>query len=116
MIEDFKGIIQQILQFREERDWKQFHNPKNLAAGLAIEAAELQEVFLWKSTEESSCLSAQERQAVQDELSDIFIFLTYLSTHLELDLLKSVNQKLDKNAIKYPIDKSRGSSKKYTQL
>ena len=113
---ELKSIQQKIIAFRNERDWAQFHDPKNLAEALSIEAGELLENFLWKTTEQSRNLSAEELTNVKEELADIFIFLTYLSEEYKIDLLAEVEKKIAKNADKYPIEKSKGSSKKYTDL
>ncbi|MHB8843312.1 MAG: nucleotide pyrophosphohydrolase [Nitrospirota bacterium] len=113
---DLETIQKKILSFRNERDWAQFHDPKNLAEALTIEAGELLENFLWKTTEQSRNLSPEELKNVKEELADIFIFLTYLSEEYKIDLLSEVEKKIALNAAKYPIDKARGSSKKYTDL
>jgi NTP pyrophosphatase (non-canonical NTP hydrolase) len=113
---DLNDIQNKILSFRHERDWTQFHDPKNLAEALSIEAGELLENFLWKTTEQSRNLSPEELKNVKEELADIFIFLTYLSEEYKIDLLAEVEKKIAKNAAKYPIEKSKGSSKKYTDL
>jgi len=113
---DLASIQQKILDFRNERDWAQFHDPKNLAEALSIEAGELLENFLWKTTEQSRNLSPVELKNVKEELSDIFIFLTYLSEEFKIDLLNEVEKKIAINASKYPLDKTKGSSKKYSSL
>jgi len=113
---DLKSIQKKILDFRNERDWAQFHDPKNLAEALSIEAGELLENFLWKTTDQSRNLSPEELKNVKEELADIFIFLTYLSEEYKIDLLKEAGNKIAHNAAKYPVEKSKGSSKKYTAL
>lgn len=113
---DLEKIQKKILSFRNERDWAQFHDPKNLAEAISIEAGELLENFLWKTTEQSRNLTAEELKNVKEELADIFIFLTYLSEEYKIDLLKEVEKKIALNEAKYPIHKSKGSSKKYTEL
>ena len=113
---DIAKIQQKILDFRNERDWAQFHDPKNLAEALSIEAGELLENFLWKTTEQSRNLSAEELKNVKEELADIFIFLTYLSEEYRIDLLKEVEMKIAVNEVKYPVEKSKGSAKKYTKM
>ena len=115
-MEKIDGIQQKILTFRNERDWAQFHDPKNLAEALSIEAGELLENFLWKTTEQSRNLSPEELKNVKEELADIFIFLTYLSEEYKIDLLAEVEAKIAKNAAKYPVEKAKGSAKKYTDL
>jgi len=113
---DLKSIQQTIISFRNERDWAQFHDPKNLAEALSIEAGELLENFLWKTTEQSRNLTAEELKNVKEELADIFIFLTYLSEEYKIDLFNEVEKKIVHNAAKYPVEKAKGSAKKYTML
>ncbi len=110
----FESIQKKIISFRNERDWRQFHDPKNLAEALSIEAGELLENFLWKTTEQSRNLTAEELKNVKEELADIFIFLTYLSEEYKIDLMEMVEKKIAKNEEKYPVEKARGSAKKYT--
>lgn len=113
---DLKSIQNKIISFRNERDWAQFHDPKNLAEALSIEAGELLENFLWKTTEQSRNLTAEELKNVKEELADIFIFLTYLSEEYRIDLLNEVEKKIAVNEAKYPVDKAKGSNRKYTAL
>jgi NTP pyrophosphatase (non-canonical NTP hydrolase) len=113
---DLESIHKKIISFRNERDWAQFHDPKNLAEALSIEAGELLENFLWKTTEQSRNLSTEELKNVKEELADIFIFLTYLSEEYKIDLLMEVEKKIAKNELKYPVHKAKGSAKKYTEL
>ena len=108
-------LLKKILDFRDERDWAQFHTPKDLAAGLAIEAAELQEIFLWKKPEELAETIALKKNELAAELADITWFLLLLSHELDIDLVDSVKSKLAHNAKKYPADIVRGSSKKYDE-
>src|ERR1700690_336851 len=110
---DLEGIQKKILSFRNERDWEQFHDPKNLAEALSIEAGELLENFLWKTTEQSRNLTIEELNNVKEELADIFIFLTYLSEEYKIDLFQEVENKIAQNAAKYPVEKAKGSAKKY---
>ncbi len=113
---DLETIQQKIIAFRNERDWAQFHDPKNLAEALSIEAGELLENFLWKTTEQSKKLSDKELANVKHEIADIFIFLTYLCEEYNIDLMQEVGKKIAVNEAKYPVDKARGSSRKYTEL
>ena len=113
---DLKAATEKIIQFRDERDWAQYHDPKNLAQALSIEAAELQEIFLWKTTEQSKNLSQSEKNCVKEELADIFIYLTYFCREFKFDLLNEVSEKIKKNGVKYPVEKSKGLSKKYNAL
>lgn len=113
---DFETLKEKLLQFRNERDWEQFHDPKNLAEGLTIESAELLENFLWKKTEQSRSLSEKEMQRVKEEIGDIFAFLIYLCHELDIDLFEAAGRKIDLNHIKYPVEKSKGRSTKYKDL
>ncbi len=113
---DLEYIQQKIISFRNERDWAQFYDPKNLAEALSIEAGELLENFLWKTTEQSRHLTAEEFKNVKEELADIFIFLTYVCEEYKIDLLAEVEKKIAVNEAKYPFEKAKGSSKKYTEL
>ena len=108
--------IDRILKFRNDRDWGQFHTIKDLCLGLNIEVSELQELFLWKDDKEIEATINSKKESIGDELADIFIFLAYLSNDLKIDLNEAINRKIDNNGIKYPIDKSKGSNKKYNDL
>jgi NTP pyrophosphatase (non-canonical NTP hydrolase) len=108
-------ISQRLLEFARERDWEQFHAPKNLAMALAVEAGEIMEHFQWLSEEQSEQLSADKRREVAYEVADVFIFTMRLSQRLGIDLAAVVDEKIKINEQKYPADKVRGSSKKYTE-
>ena len=109
-------VLKRIRAFRDERDWLQFHDPKNLAISVAIEAAELLEEFQWKTREESEHHAVVNKERIADEVADVAIYLFELADILKIDLATAINSKLDKNALKYPVEKARGSSKKYTEL
>ena len=109
-------LQQKIRTFRDERDWKQFHNPKDMATALAIEAAELQELFLWKNNQEIREVAEVKREELSDELADIAAYLFELADNLGIDLGQAMVAKLAKNALKYPVEKSKGSHAKYTEL
>lgn len=111
-----KALKDKIIAFRDCRDWAQFHSPKNLAQALGIEAAELQELFLWQTSHDSRRPSTQNRRRIESELADIFIYLTYLCHELDVDMLRAVERKLIDNEAKYPVDKAKGNSRKYNQL
>jgi NTP pyrophosphatase (non-canonical NTP hydrolase) len=113
---DPESIHKKIIEFRDERDWSQFHDPKNLAEALSIEAGELLENFLWKTTEQSRKLTDEEAANLKHEIADIYIFLTYLCHEFKIDLLKEVENKIAVNEAKYPVAKAKGSSRKYTEL
>lgn len=100
--------------FVAERDWAQFHTPKNLAMAMIVEAAELVEQFQWDTPQESQHLTAEKREAVSHELADTFVYLLRIAEVLDIDLIVAANQKIALNAKKYPVDKVRGSNAKYT--
>lgn len=102
--------------FAEERDWRQFHTPKDLALGLTLEAAELAELMQWKNGDELTAHLAANREALEDELADVLWYTLLLAHHQGVDLAAAFERKLAKNAAKYPIDKARGSAAKYTEL
>jgi NTP pyrophosphatase (non-canonical NTP hydrolase) len=105
-----REIIDALLKFRNERDWEQFHNPKDLALAISIEAGELLELFLWKKAEDAN------RQKVKEELSDIFSFAFLLADKYGFDVKQMVLEKIKSNAEKYPVDKAKGTAKKYDEL
>lgn len=113
---DLKSLTEKIIAFRDARDWSQFHNPKDLATGLSIEAAELQEIFLWKKPSEVAETVSSKRTQISEELADITWFLLLLSHEMDIDLLEAVNDKYEKNAAKYPVEKAKGSHAKYDEL
>ena len=114
----WEPLLELLRKFRDDRDWRQFHNPKDLAAAIAIEAGELQEQFLWKKPAEVAADLAEpaRRQAVVDEVADILICTLLLADCLGIDLDEAVRAKTAANARKYPVSKARGTSRKYTEL
>jgi len=102
--------------FAAERDWDQFHSPRNLATALAVEAAELLEPFQWLTEAEGRTLTPDTRAAVEEEMADVLLYLVRLADRLEVDLYAAARSKMARNAVKYPIDKARGSSRKYDDL
>jgi len=110
---DLNYLIKKLSAFRDERDWAQFHDPKNLAIALSIEAAELNELFLWKNSAEE--LEGVDIDEIADELADVLAYAFLLSDRLNLDPIKIVSNKIQKNAQKYPVDKVKGSAKKYSK-
>lgn len=110
---DFKEIIDTLLKFRNERDWEQFHDSKNLATAISIEAAELNELFLWKTIKESEEVS---KEKIKEELADILAFSFLLANKHGFDIKEIVLEKVKKNGEKYPVDKAKGNAKKYDQL
>jgi NTP pyrophosphatase (non-canonical NTP hydrolase) len=107
---EIQKITEELRKFRDERDWAQFHNPKDLALALSIEASELLEVFLWKSAE------AADADKVKEELADVFAYAFMLADKYGLDVAQIMQDKLAKNKLKYPVAKAKGSAKKYTEL
>ena len=112
----YEKLMKKIIAFRDERDWAQYHDPKNLATAISIEAAELQEIFLWQTAEASQKPNPEKLDQVKDEVADIFIFLSYLCAACNINLHAAVEKKLSKNELKYPVEKSKGLSTKYTDL
>ncbi len=109
-------LKKKILEFRKKRDWEKFHKPKDLAMSLVIEASELLEHFQWKTDQEvAEMLTGTGIDGIKEEVADIAIYLTYLSHDLGIDLEEIMAKKLDKNRKKYPVDKVRGSAKKYDE-
>lgn len=102
--------------FAADRDWDQFNSPKNLSMALAVEAAELLEPFQWLSEAQSQNLSPEALAAVREEMADVLLYLIRLADKLNIDLIDAAHRKMLRNAVKYPVDKARGSSKKYTEL
>ena len=110
---DFKELLCLLEKFRDERNWAQFHDSKNLALALSIEAAELNELFLWKKESEAEKV---DQQRLCEELADVFAYAIMLAGRHGLEVSDIVREKIQKNAKKYPIEQSRGSSKKYKKL
>lgn len=102
--------------FAAERDWEQFHSPKNLAAALSVEAAELLEHFQWLSEEQSLSLPTEKHEAVAEEVADVLLYLLQLADKLGIDPVEAARKKLETNARKYPVDRAKGNSKKYSEL
>lgn len=112
---DIDQIALQLRQFADDRDWDQFHSPKNLSMALIVEAAELVEHFQWLTEAQSSSLEQKQLDKVQEELADIQIYLIRIADKLNVDLLGAVSKKIEANAKKYPSEKVRGNAKKYTE-
>lgn len=109
-------LTARVLKHRDERDWAQFHTPKELAISLAVEAGELLALMQWKSGQELQDYLAHKRESVQDELADVLHSLLLLANDLQVDLPEALEQKLVKDAAKYPIEKARGQARKYDEL
>lgn len=106
---DMEALVERILSFRDERDWEQFHTPENLSKSIVIEAAELLENFQWGT-------SSYDEVNVKEELADVMIYCIHLANQLGIDFIEIMEDKMKKNELKYPVNKAKGSSKKYTQL
>jgi NTP pyrophosphatase (non-canonical NTP hydrolase) len=113
---DLAALRDDLRKFAAERDWDQFHSPKNLAAALAVEAAELLEPFQWLTEEQSRSLTPRQVEAVRKEVADVLIYLVRLADKLDIDLISAARNKIVENAQKYPVEKSRGSMRKYSDL
>ena len=107
---DIKEITEELIRFRNERDWEQFHNPKDLSLAISIEAGELLEHFLWKDPEEAK------KEKIKEELADIFAYAFLLAEKYNFDVKDIVLKKIKKNAEKYPVAKAKGTAKKYNEL
>ena len=110
---EFNELKDALIRFRDERDWEQFHDSKNLALALSIEAAELNELFLWKKDDESESV---DREKLKDELADVFAYAIMLAGKHDLEVGDIVRAKMEKNRLKYPVEKAKGSSAKYADL
>jgi dCTP diphosphatase len=115
MSEALRALQQRLAAFAAARDWDQFHSPKNLAMALSVEAAELVEEFQWLTEEQSKALDAERRERVRLELADVFIYLLRIADKLEVDLMRAADDKIAHNERKYPADRVRGDSRKYTE-
>ena len=107
---DIQEIISELKKFRDERDWEQFHNPKDLALAINIEAAELLELYLWKNAEDAN------KEKVKQELADVLSFALLLADKYDLDVKQIILDKIKLNGEKYPVDKAKGTAKKYNEL
>ncbi|MBS0322187.1 MAG: nucleotide pyrophosphohydrolase [Proteobacteria bacterium] len=114
--DDLEALRDALRAFARERDWEQFHSPKNLAMALAGEAGELLAVFQWLTEAESRALPAADLAAARDELADVLLYLVRLGDALGVDLATAARDKLAANAIRYPVAKARGTHRKYTEL
>lgn len=112
----FENIRKKLVAFRDEREWNTFHTPKNLAIDISVEAGELLEIFQWLSDEDvAKTLTTEKIEDIKDELADVMMGCILFAETINVDLLECVDKKIDKTAKKYPVEKVRGSSKKYTE-
>jgi dCTP diphosphatase len=113
---DFQKLQKAIEKFARDRDWEQFHTPKNLAMAMSVEAAEVVEIFQWLTDEQSKALSKEKVNALADELADTYIYLIKIAAHYGIDINRAAVDKIQKNELRYPVEKARGNSKKYSEL
>jgi dCTP diphosphatase len=113
---EIKRITQKIRKFRDERDWKQFHNHKDVALSLVLEASEVLEHFQWKNPKEVEEHGRTDKEELSDELADVAIYLFELADNLGIDIPKAIERKMKKNALKYPVAKAKGRHTKYNKL
>ena len=116
MTDSLRDLAQQQLKFAQEREWEQFHSPKNLASALIVETGELLEHFQWMTEAESRNLAPEKLDAVGAEIADVLLYLVQLSNVLGIDPIKAAQAKIKLNAQKYPVERAKGSNKKYAQL
>jgi len=116
VMSEVKKLTEKILKFRRERDWEQFHTPKDLAISLSLEAGEVLEHFQWKSKEEIEKHIATNKEEIGDELGDVFNYLLLMAHDFKIDLAKAAENKIKKSALKYPIEKAKGRHTKYNKL
>ena len=116
MTDSLRDLAQELDQFAEDRDWRQFHSPKNLASALVVEAGELLEHFQWMTEAQSRELAPDKRDAVGAELADVLLYLIQLATALSIDPVGAAQTTLKRNELKYPVNRARGNSKKYDEL
>lgn len=113
---DIKDITERIVKFRDARDWKQFHNPKDLAISLMLEAAEVAEHFQWKSNEEIAKHLDENKNDIADELADVLYWVLLMAHDMDIDIYEAVLEKMKQNEAKYPVEKAKGKHTKYTNL
>ena len=116
MSDSIQDLTAEIRAFRDARDWRQFHAPKEMAVGIAAEAGELLQHFVWQSPEQSERRAQERRDQIAEEIADVALLLFELTDNLSLDLAQVMRAKLAKNNLRYPVEKARGSNKKYNEL
>jgi NTP pyrophosphatase (non-canonical NTP hydrolase) len=116
MSNSLDDLAKEIKEFAKNRDWEQFHSPKNLSMALVVEASELMEIFQWLTPEESEKLTRTQFAKVKDEIGDVMIYLVRLADCLSISPVGAAHEKLHKNKDRYPVEKARGSAKKYTEF
>jgi len=111
---DLEVLQKKVVAFRDARDWKQFHSPKDVAISLVLEAGELLEHFQWKNAEETATHVKNKKEEVSDEVADVLYWILLIANDLEIDLPSALDKKLKKNSAKYPVNKAKGRHNKYT--
>lgn len=111
-----EGLTQRICAFRDARDWRQFHNPKDLAVAITAEAGELLQHFVWKTPQQADQVAIDKLAEITDEIADVGILLFELAHNLNIPLAEAMQAKLDRNEVRYPADKARGNNLKYNEL
>lgn len=115
-MKEINDVVKRIIKFRDDRDWKKFHNPKDVALSLVLESCELLEHFQWKDKEELDDYVKGHKDEISDELADILYWVLLMSHDLEIDILDALDRKIKKNEKKYPVEKARGKHTKYSRL
>ncbi|EKD52651.1 MAG: MazG nucleotide pyrophosphohydrolase [uncultured bacterium] len=110
------NLTERIIKFRDARDWKQFHNPKDVSLSLVLEAGEVMEHFQWKNAEEMEQCVKEHRDEIGAELADVLYWVLLLGNDLGIDVLEALNRKMDENELRYSVEKAKGNHKKYTEL
>lgn len=113
---EINKIVEKIKKFRDDRDWMQFHDPKNMAVSITIEAAELLEHFQWKTKDEVQVYINENKEEISNEIADIAMYLFELADNMGLDLIQAMEKKLKKNELKYPVEKAKSKHTKYNKL
>ena len=115
-MDEIEKLTKQIIEFRDKRDWKQFHNLKDMALSLNLEASEVLELFQWKSEEDVKEYIKSNKEEIGDELADVLYWVLLMSHDLDIDITEALKEKMEKNKKKYPVEKAKGKNSKYTDL
>ena len=115
-MDEIEKLTKQIIEFRDKRDWEQFHKPKDLALSLNLEASEVMELFQWKSEEDVKEYIKSNKEEIGDELADVLYWVLLMSHDLDIDITEALKKKMEKNKKKYPVEKAKGKNSKYTKL
>lgn len=116
ILDKIESLQRRIIDFRNKRDWKQFHNPKDIALSLVLEATEVMEHFQWKNDKEIREHVISHKEEIGDELADVLYWVLLMSHDLEIDIAEALEKKIDKNEQRYPVEKAKGTAKKYSEL